>query len=178
MVRSLAVVVGFALVLFAFVWWQRPEGQGTVEQVVDVPDVVAAVAPTAGFRLVVPDGLGAGWTATSAWSEGALSSGIGGVVVHIGYLTPSGSYAELWQTDGEPASAIDTWAAGSQQTGTTTVAGRTWQTWESDTQRALVERQGAVSRMVTGKAGWAELMALASSLGPVPSRQASSSSSS
>jgi hypothetical protein len=179
MVRSLAVVGAFVLVLFVVVWWQRPEGaREQVVRPVDVPGVFAAAAPTAGFRLLEPAGLTDGWRPTSAWVEGVLTSDVGGVVVHAGYLTPTGSYAEVRQTDGEPGLALKQWLDGGRPTGRSVIGGTAWQTWESPTQRALVRQQGGVIRVVTGKAGWDELGELAASLVPVPEVQPSSSASS
>jgi len=175
MVRSLAVVGGFALLLFLVVWWQRPEAQGPVQRVVDAPAVVAEAAPSSGFELWVPRGLPSGWQATSAWVEGAVSSGYDGVVVHVGYLTPSGSYAQFRQTDGRSAQAVDDWTGGGRQTGETTVSGRTWQTVESSTAKALVLVDGGVTRVVGGKADWPELRVLASSLQPATAQADASS---
>jgi hypothetical protein len=175
MVRSLAVVGAFVLVLFLVVWWQRPEAQGPVDRPVDVTDVFAGAAISAGFPVLEPTGLPDGWSATSAWVQGPTASGVGGVVVHAGYLTPAGSYAEVKQTDGRLATAVADWTDDAGRTGTTTLAGRTWQTWESPTRKALVLQDGEVTRVVTGKADWPELQVLASSLVPADQVQSSSS---
>ena len=182
MVRSIAVVGVFVVILFLVVWWQRPEGaRGPVDRSVDVPGVFQEAAVSAGFPLLEPTGLPDGWTPTSAWVEGELSSGVGGVVVHAGYLTPAGSYAEVKQTDGDAALAVRTWTDGAKRTGAVTIDGQQWQTWESASRKALVRRDGGTTRVVTGKADWPELTVLAGSLVPaasVPTAQPSASSSS
>jgi hypothetical protein len=167
MVRSLSVVGVFVLLLFLVVWWQRPEAQGPIDRVVDVPGVAQAASIGASFAVWVPVGLASTWTPTSAWAEGAETSDYNGLVVHAGYLTPSGSYAEVRQTDGLRAQALDDWTEGGKRTGTTEVDGLTWQTYESATRKALVLTDGAVTRVVTGKADWPELEQLAGSLEPV-----------
>jgi len=164
MAWSLAVVGIFVAFVAGVVAWQRSAVPDQALRNVDVAGTFAGAAPTAGFLLWQPAGLPAAWRPTSAWSEGPVSSGVGGVVVHVGYLTPQGSYAELRQTDGNRTLAITNWTGGAVRTGSATVAGRRWQTWQSATQRALVLDSGRVTRVVTGKAQWPELQQLAGSL--------------
>lgn len=164
MAWSLAVVGIFVVLVAGVVAWQRSAVPNQALRNVDVAGTLAGAAPTAGFPLWQPAGLAAGWRPTSAWSEGPVSSGVGGVVVHLGYLTPQGSYAEFRQTDGNRTLAITNWTGGAVHTGSTTIDGRRWQTWQSPTQRALVLDSGTVTRVVTGKAQWPELQELAGSL--------------
>lgn len=171
MVRSLAVVGAVVAALFLVVVWQRPEGQGAdVRNPTDVAGVVAAVQATGPFDVLVPRALPPGWDATSAWYE-PDDPDVDGGVLHVGYVTPSGSYAEVKQTDGERSEAVSGWTGDGVVTGgTVELAGLTWERVESeDTDRLglVAERptgDGPVVLVVTGKAGWAELEELAASL--------------
>jgi len=167
MVRSLSVVGVFVVLLFLVVWWQRPEAQGPLTRVVDVPGVVQAASIGSSFTVWEPRGLGADWEPTSAWADAAATSEYDGLVVHFGYLTPAGSYAEVRQTDGDRSSALDDWTNGARRTGEIDVEGQTWLTYESADRKALVINDGPVTRVVTGKADWPELQLLAASLEPV-----------
>ena len=167
MVRSLSVVGVFVMFLFLVVWWQRPEAQGPITRVVDVPGVFQAASIGSSFTLWEPQGLTTSWQPTSAWADAAATSEYHGLVVHVGYLTPAGSYAEVRQTDGDRAAALDDWTNGARRTGEIDVSGRTWLRYESADRKALVVTDGAVTRVVTGKADWPELQQLAASLEPV-----------
>ncbi|MFZ0322848.1 MAG: DUF4245 domain-containing protein [Actinomycetes bacterium] len=178
MARSLSVVGVFVLFLFLVVWWQRPEAQGPIARVVDVPGVVSAAAIGSSFEVWVPMGLPSGWQPTSAWAQSASTSDYAGLVVHVGYLTPAGSYAEVRQTDGQRAKALDDWTTSGRAAGTVEVAGRTWRRFESPTSKSLVLTQGGALRVVTGKADWPELEGLAASLEPVRAAPGQSSAAS
>ena len=169
MVRSLAVVGAVVAALFLVVVWQRPEVQGDVRSPVDVAGAVGAVQTSGPFPVLAP-APPASWTPTSAWFE-PNSADVPGAVLHVGYQTASGSYAEVRQTDAALEDAVSAWADYGVPTGEQTeLAGLTWQRVESDRtgRRALVTSRstgdGAVAVVVTGKADWPELEVLAGSL--------------
>jgi Protein of unknown function (DUF4245) len=170
MVRSLAVVGAVVAGLFLVVAWQRPEVQGSIRPPVDVAGLVAAVDATGPFPVLEPTGLPEGWQASSAWFEADVTA-VGGPYMHLGYVTPGGSYAEVRQTDGDRDRVVAEWADhGSAQPGTVELAGLRWQRLVSETtgKRALVATDPTGSSrvvvLVTGKAGWPELETLAGSL--------------
>jgi hypothetical protein len=170
MVRSLAVVGAVVAGLFLVVAWQRPEVQGSIRPAVDVAGVVAAVDATGPFPVLTPTGLPEGWRASSAWFEPDASA-VGAPFLHLGYVTPAGSYAEVRQTDGDRDRVVAEWADhGTALPGTVDLSGLQWQRLVSDTtgKRALVATgasgSGSVVVLVTGKAGWPELETLAGSL--------------
>ena len=113
MVLSMAVVGAVVLAVFWMVAWQRPEVQGPIR-----PGCRrrAGVRRRPGgrhrsrcsSRSDLPDG----WTPTSAWFDPEQVSGVTSTVgvLHVGYLTPTGSYAEV-QTDRRRrrAAAVDEW---------------------------------------------------------------------
>ena len=170
MVLSMAVVGAVVLGLYAVVAWQRPEVQGSIRPAVDVAGVVDQVDVSGPFPVLRPTELAAGWTATSAWFEGPSETGaLGGSVLHVGYTTPSGSYAEVKQTDGDYAVAVREWADDATDAGTVWVKGSHWSRLadsETGTKALVVTRDVGpkVVVLVTGKADWPELQELAASL--------------
>jgi hypothetical protein len=167
MVLSMAVVGAVVLGIFWMVAWQRPEVQGPVRPTVDVEQVFTDVRLGDTFAVREPAGLPAGWSATSAWFDTeAVSGGIGGGVLHVGYLTPAGSYAEVRQTDGDASVAIDDWVDGAQEVGQVVIGDTTWTKVQSDDSGkvGLVLTERGVTAVVTGKAEVDELEVLAGSL--------------
>jgi len=178
MVWSMAVVGGVVLAIFAVVVWQRPEVQGDIRPSVDVEGLINQVTLTDPFPVEQPQDLPSGWTANSAWFESSTDwPGLDGVVMHVGYVTPSGSYAEVKQTNGDHDYAVGEWADGGDVVGVVDIDGRSWQRLESSAtgKQALVlvsdsvdpsQAKKAPTVIVTGKADWPELEELAASLAP------------
>jgi hypothetical protein len=153
--------------------WQRPEVQGPIRPVIDVQNVVQQVEVSGPFPVQVPANLPTGWVPTSAWFDGPEQQpGLSGSVLHIGYETPSGTYAEVKQTDGARDYAIKTWADSAVSQDVVDVDGEQWSRLVSpDTgTKALVRADDGkpnVFVVVTGKADWPELTELAASLEPL-----------
>jgi hypothetical protein len=178
MVWSMTVVGGVVLAIFAVVVWQRPEVQGDIRPSVDVEGLINQVTLTDPFPVEQPQDLPSGWTANSAWFESSTDwPGLDGVVMHVGYVTPSSSYAEVKQTNGDRDYAVGEWADDGDIVGVVDIDGRSWQRLESSAtgKQALLlmsdrvdNSQGkkAPTVIVTGKADWPELEALAASLAP------------
>jgi len=182
MVWSMAVVGGVVLAIFVVVVWQRPEVQGDIRPLVDVDGLVNQVTLTDPFPVEQTQDLGTGWTANSAWFETSTDwPGLDGSVLHVGYVTPSGSYAEVKQTNGDRTYAVSEWADGGDVVGVVDIGGRTWERLEStDTgKRALLllsesdatdegknQAKDTLTVLVTGKAEWPELETLAAALKP------------
>ncbi len=163
----MAVVGAVVLAVFWMVAWQRPEVQGPVRPMVDVEQVFADFRLGDTFPVREPVDLPDGWTATSAWFDTEQVSGtIGGGVLHVGYLTPNGSYAEVRQTDGDADEAVDEWVDGAGSVGDVQIGDATWTLVESEEtgKQGLVLTERGVTIVVTGKAEQGELEELASSL--------------
>jgi hypothetical protein len=161
----MAVVGVVVAATFWMVAWQRPEVQGPIRPAVDVEQVFTDVRVAEPFPVLEPIGLD--WTATSAWFEtDGSSAGVDGGVLHVGYLTPDGSYAEVRQTDGDTLEAIDEWVDGAVPVDKLTVGGLEWQVVEADAsgKQGLVTTVDGTTVVVTGKADLAELQELAGSL--------------
>ncbi|MCK7531713.1 MAG: DUF4245 domain-containing protein [Marinilabiliales bacterium] len=119
--------------VFWMVAWQRPEVQGPIRPEADVEQVFTDVRVGDTFPVLEPVDLPDGWTPTSAWFDSEQVSGVvGGGVLHVGYLTSEGSYAELRQTDGDRAAAVDEWVDGAVRTGEVQVGDGVWDLVESE----------------------------------------------
>ncbi|MCZ3387134.1 MAG: DUF4245 domain-containing protein [Actinomycetia bacterium] len=167
MVLSMSVVGAVVVGVFWTVAWQRPEVQGPVRPMVDVEQVFTDVRLGDTFPVLEPVDLPESWTATSAWFDTAEVSGaIGGGVLHVGYLTPGGSYAEVRQTDGDAEAAIDEWVDGGVSVQEVAIADVVWRVVESAEtgKQGLVLSDRGVTIVVTGKAEMDELALLAGSL--------------
>lgn len=161
MIRSMAVVLVVVFAIVVLAW--RPEPEAV--KVVDPGPVVARAVAEAPFEVLTPTGLDRMWRPTSARWEPTAESG-DDLVLHIGYVTPGDQYAQVVQSaDTSPAFLAEQTTQGTP-TGTQDVAGVTWQRWDGDTRRSLVwEADGSVL-IVSGGAGWDELVALAGALAP------------
>lgn len=169
MLLSMALVAAVVLALFWFVAWQRPEVQGPIRPDVDVAQVFDDFRVAQPFPVLEPTGLSSDWTPNSAWYEPADVTGdIDGGLLHVGYLTPEGSYAEVRQTDGDRQEAVAEWVDDAEQVDTVTITGRRWDVVESPKtgKQALVTTTGGkgTTVVVTGKANLDELQQLAGSL--------------
>lgn len=167
MVLSMAVVGAVVFVGFWMVAWQRPEVQGSALPLVDAQQIFTEVRLGDTFPVLEPVGLADGWVATSAWFDTEQVSGdIGGGVLHVGYVTPDGSYAEVRQTDGDGDAAVDDWVDGAVPAGDVKIGDAAWQVVGSEEtgKQGLVLTERGVTIVVTGKAQRGELVELAGSL--------------
>jgi hypothetical protein len=169
MVLSMAVVGAVVLGLYAVVAWQRPEVQGSALPAVDTQKVVDQVNASGPFAVRGPSKLPSDWVATSAWFDGPVEfPGLDGSVLHVGYVTPTGSYAEVKQTDGDPGFALREWADDAPAVGSVEINGVEWTRRLSRSGvRALTATASGrpeVLVIVTGKADWPELTELAGAL--------------
>jgi hypothetical protein len=153
----LLAVVGLLVVLV----WPRPtHSDGVI--VVDVAGPIAAARQQAGFTVLAPSGLSNRWRPTHTDLVPPSSAAAAGFT--IGYVSPSGKYAEFH----ESADAPDAVAAGYgplTADGTASVAGAAWDQFRTDRDRQLLRRTvGRVTVIVTGSAPPAELAELAGSV--------------
>jgi len=168
MVLSMVLVGVVVLAVFWVVAWQRPEVQGPIRPDVDVAQLFDDLRIAEPFPVLEPAGLADGWVATSAWfvppgSDPAIDGG----VLHVGYVTPEGSYAEVRQTDAAAADAVGEWVGeDAGRVDSVSIGGRKWSLVESTAadKQALVLTENGTTVVVTGKAGIDELEALAASL--------------
>lgn len=161
MVRSMLVVLAFVVVLLIVTWRPQPDAV----KVVDPTAAVLLATDQADFAIDAPTGLAEGWRPTSArWEPTAKS--IPDPVLHIGYVTPDDQYAQFSQS----ANASDDYTA--EQTddgiavGTQAVEGVNWERWEHGDRHSLVLIADGTTTIVSGTAGWDELITLAAALEP------------
>lgn len=165
MVLSMALVGAVVLAVFWMVAWQRPEVQGPIRPDVDVASVFEQFAVGEPFPVLQPTGLPTGWVANSAWFEPATAT-LDRAVLHVGYITPGGSYAEVLQSDGSSAQVTAEWVDDATKVGTRTIDGARWtvvESAETGKQGLVLDHEGTTV-VVTGKADLDELTELARSL--------------
>jgi hypothetical protein len=167
MALSMALVGAVVLAVFWVVAWQRPEVQGPIRPDVDVAQLFQEYRVSEPFPVLEPTDLSSEWTPNSAWFDPAgVNGSLDGGMLHVGYVTPQGSYAEIRQTNGDAKEAVDEWVDDARPTDTVDIDGRTWRVVES----AVTGKQGLVGTyrgttvVVTGKAELEELQELAASL--------------
>lgn len=159
MVRSLGLVLGFVVVLVAIGAPQLLMHKRAPVHVVDIRADVAAARAAATYPVLAPVGLPARWRPTSSRVLGS-----GAVGLHIGYVTPTDSYAQLEETS---LGGFVTQSVGKGATALpeVDVAGQTWQQWRAGNKDLVLARQdGNRAVVVRGTADTAELRTLITSL--------------
>lgn len=167
MVLSL-LVVGVVVMLVAQPW-SRPE---QVVRAVDWRPVGVAFAGQAGFPVLAPTPLPAGWAATSVRIEPTVD---GRTAWHVGWTTAAAQYAALEQSDTADVRYVATLTDSGVATGSDYAAdGRSWQRLVSadEETRSLVHTEElpgdrTATYVVTGSADWPELEQLVASLAVV-----------
>jgi hypothetical protein len=161
MVRSLGLVLVVVAVMILLTFRLSPRDP---LQVIELGPQIAAARQSAPYGVLVPRGLDDGWRPVSASTrvEGA------GTIWRIGWVTPADDFAAFGQSDQPSAAFVDTFASGAAASGEAVIAGQRWARLggAADEERSLVRRDGAVTVVVTGTAGFAELAELAASLAP------------
>lgn len=162
MLISLAVILLAAWVMYLFI--PHDEDQDPVRPVsyrVEL-DSARRAAP---YPVAAPVGLPDGWRATSVTFQG---DGSGAADWHLGFLSPEDEYAAVEQSDAErPAKFIRDVTQGAEKSERTQqVEGDAWVRYQGEKYDALVrtDEEQAVTTVVTGTAGFAELGELAGAL--------------
>lgn len=162
MVRSL----GLVLLAVIGIWYlaQPPKSDVKAIRVIDpVPDISAYVADVPGA--VVPGTLPAAWRPTSSQVGRAPDS------LRVGYVTPSGEFAEFAASTAPRAEYVPSITGdGAERLQPVDVAGSPWEQYrEGDGSLSLVRSYGAVTVVVGTKRATAplsELRTLVESLAP------------
>lgn len=139
-----AIVVGIVLLV--------PRPNAVPIKAVDVASAARVAAPRMGFTPGVPQGLPAGWTATSA---DVRNSADGIRTWHIGYLTADGHYASVEQAVSPSRQWEIILDSGGTDREPQTVAGVRWDQRFKDVRdvTALIRRGPGHTTMVTSKGG-------------------------
>jgi hypothetical protein len=135
---------------------------------VDAGRAAARLQAVAGYQAYAPQGLPAGWRATSSRITGTRAEGP--VAWHLGYLTARGEYAALEQSDEDPAAFVPRMTNRDRPAGTRQVAGAAWEQYyrPDKKQYSLARRFPGVTIVVTGTAPYPDLATLAAALRPRP----------
>ncbi len=129
---------------------------------VDYADELAAARATAPYNILVPVGLGPGWTPTSA----KFTTYRGASRWHLGYIAPTGDTVGLEQSDGDHDEFIDLLTGNGRPDGVLRVGTLYWSKHYShgrDLRALVLERADAVV-VVAGMASYETLAELALAL--------------
>ncbi|MFI9270580.1 DUF4245 domain-containing protein [Kitasatospora sp. NPDC052896] len=159
MILSMLAVGGVALVAYLFI----PHSASDPVRVVDYSSSYSSAKRAAPYPLLAPQGLPAGWRATSVqYTPPAGNSGI--ATWHLGFVTPEGKYAALEQSDAAKDDVLAAVVPGYQPDGSASVDGKQWERYQGDSYRGLTEPTGTATTVVTGSASYDELAQLAAAL--------------
>lgn len=139
-----------------------PHGDGgDGVHVVDYRVALSSAKRAAPYPVLGPQGLSDGWRATSVRYDGNHD---GSAVWHLGFVTPSGLYAAVEQSDADRDAVVADAVPGGRPDGDAAVAGRDWQRVQGTRYRALVQQVPGATTVVTGSASYEELAQLANAL--------------
>lgn len=161
MVRSLAVVLGVVGVILLLTWRPQPDAV----KVVDVAPYAALAASQADFPILqipLPD-----YQPTSARWQPTLESD-GAPVWFVGYVTPNGQYLQISQSTAALDTFIQEQTAGGVAGDMMDVGGQSWQRYETDERRSLVQRSPSGVTIVSGTESWDALATVAAVAAPAP----------
>jgi hypothetical protein len=158
MLISLAVLLVPVLVAVGVWKYLGSDHQVTV---VDPRPVVQEARHADRFPVAAPEGLAKGWQPTSAANQVSGTT----LTMRIGYVTPSGGFAQLIESNQDSGTLIPVnLPKASQPSGTVTVSGRAWSEYTSDKGRGLALLDQNRTILIIGQAPAQELTTLARSL--------------
>ncbi|WP_328593970.1 DUF4245 domain-containing protein [Actinomadura macrotermitis] len=169
-----AIAMGACLLLVGVVFLLTPRKPKEILPTVDYTTQLWAMRNEAPYTPVAPEGLPPAWRPTSSRLHGLKESGAP-VAWHLGFVTPSGQYAALEQSNEKPADYLRRMTNSKKAIGSRQVAGQTWATYyRKDKKANSLARTlpNGVSIVVVGTASYDELAVLAASLKEQPKQGA------
>lgn len=164
MVRSMVIVLIPVAFIAGLVGLLRPSSE-TIRDVEWQPALESARA-TADYRVLGPDSVPDGWTATRVTYEPGTSPSEG--AWRMNFVTAQRSYVGLVQRVGDVDAVVGEELPDMQPEGTSAVAGETWQRYVEQgvrqPDRAVVADRGDSVVVVLGSGDYPELEAFAASL--------------
>ncbi|WP_280715093.1 DUF4245 domain-containing protein [Kitasatospora sp. MAP5-34] len=157
MILSMLAVVGVAAGAYVFI----PHATGNTVRAVDYSSALASAKRAAPYPVLGPDGLAGDWKATSVQYQKDQK---GYAVWHLGFVTPSGQYAAVEQSNAGRDDVLATTVPGAQADGDASVAGKDWKRYQGSHYRGLAVPTGTATTVVTGTASYQELAQLAQAL--------------
>lgn len=161
MTLSLVVLGLLVFVIYLFV----PHGSHAADPVRPVSFTVelSQARRDAPYPVAGPEGLDAGWRATTVTYSGADPSN---VTWHLGFVDPEQQYVAIEQSNGAADAFVASVTINGHRDGTRTetVAGQVWDRWTGGRYDALVRKEAGVTTVVLGTAPDAQLRRMAAAL--------------
>jgi hypothetical protein len=157
MVLSMLAVGAVGAVVYVFI----PHSGGDPVKTVTYSTELVTARRAAPYPVLAPQDLPAGWRATSVRYD---ADDEGHATWHLGFITPSGSYAAVEQSDDSAGGVVREQVAGGEPDGSATVDGTVWTRYQGSHYRALVRESHGASTAVAGTATYQDLARLARSL--------------
>jgi Protein of unknown function (DUF4245) len=165
MVRSLLPLVVIALLIVGYQAF-KSSGETNVHPI-DPASTERLAAGQAGYPVLAPAGLPAGYRPTSARTDADPDRTGEPVTLQIGYVTPSEQFAGFVVSDDPKADAVTSALDGAAQQGTVDLGGTPWtRSTNARHETVLSRRSGDVLVLVTGSAPEKELEAVAAAVRP------------
>jgi hypothetical protein len=165
LIRSALVCLLLIIVAIVVV----PADQASAPTTISYHADLAVMTHKAPYQVVAPSGLPAAWSPVNSGVAVGGANGAGTVTWRLGYVTPSGSFAALEETNATAAPFIRRMTNSGTPQPPVQAGGRSWSASENSErgQRSLaVTTPAGVTLVVTGNASWSQLKTLAASLHP------------
>jgi Protein of unknown function (DUF4245) len=162
-----AVLICLLLAVVAVV--AVPMDQASAPTTISYHADLAVMTRKAPYQVVAPAGLSTSWSPVNSGVAVGGANGTGTVTWRLGYVTPSGTFAALEETNAAAGPFIRRMTNSGTPQAPVQVGDRTWNASENSErgQRSLaVTSPAGVTLVVTGNASWAQLRTLAASLRP------------
>lgn len=167
MLRSLAPLVLIALLIVGYQAF-KSSGETNVHPI-DPTSTERLAAEQAGYPVVVPAGLPAGYRPTSARTDADPDRRGQPVTLQIGYVTPSQEFAGFVVSDDRKAEAVTSLLDGAAEQGTVDLAGTPWTRSRNARGETVLSRTaGNELVLVSGSASEQELETVARAVRPYP----------
>jgi hypothetical protein len=146
-----------------------PMDQASAPTTISYHADLAVMTRTAPYQVVAPAGLPASWSPVHSGVAVGGANGAGTVTWRLGYVTPSGTFAALEETNAAAAPFIRRMTNSGTPQPPVSAGGRSWSASENSErgQRSLaLTTPAGVTLVITGNAAWSQLRTLAASLKP------------
>jgi hypothetical protein len=164
-IRAVLICLLLAIVAIVAVPMDRASAPTTISYHADLA-VMSRAAP---YPVVAPAGLPSSWSPVDSGVAVGGANGPGTVTWRLGYLTPSGTFAALEETNATAAPFIRRMTNSGTPQPPVQAGDRSWSASENSErgQRSLAMTNSAgVTLVITGNASWPQLRTLAASLQP------------
>jgi len=160
-VRDMILSLGLIMIAAAIIYVFIPHDDSPPDlKPVDYRVELLTARRAASYPVAAPEGLAAGWKATSVRFRGDEFD-----AWHLGFNAPGGQYVQVEQSTQKPGAFIDTASQGSEATkATQQIDGRTWTRYSGGRYDALVLADKSSTTVVAGTGSYAQLTEMAQAL--------------